>query len=61
MATVKHVENVAQTQLDTNMAKTKPVKLGWKPELQDLRVIIKSAWDWYSGREGKKERGKPAR
>ena len=35
MATVKHVENVAQTQLDTNMAKTKPVKLGWKPEQID--------------------------
>ena len=32
MATVKHVENVPQTQLDTNMAKTKPVKLGWKAE-----------------------------
>ena len=28
MATVKHVENVPQTQLDTNMAKTKPVKTG---------------------------------
>ncbi|HZB14456.1 MAG TPA: DNA starvation/stationary phase protection protein [Chryseolinea sp.] len=35
MATVKHVENVPQTQLDTNMAKTKPVKLGWKPEQID--------------------------
>ena len=32
MATVKHVENVPQTQLDTGMAKTKPVKLGWKAE-----------------------------
>ena len=32
MATVKHVENVPQTQLDTSMAKTKPVKLGWKAE-----------------------------
>ncbi|HZI25043.1 MAG TPA: DNA starvation/stationary phase protection protein [Chryseolinea sp.] len=35
MASVKHVENVPQTQLDTNMAKTKPVKLGWKPEQID--------------------------
>jgi starvation-inducible DNA-binding protein len=35
MATAKHVENVPQTQLDTNMAKTKPVKIGWKPEQID--------------------------
>ncbi len=35
MATAKHVENVPQTQLDTNMAKTKPVKMGWKPEQID--------------------------
>lgn len=35
-------------------------KLGWKPELQDLRMIIKSAWDWYSGREAKKESGRTA-
>jgi starvation-inducible DNA-binding protein len=27
--TIKHPENVAQTQLDTRMAKAKPVKLGW--------------------------------
>lgn len=32
MATVKHVENIPQTQLDTSMAKTKPVKLGWSTE-----------------------------
>jgi UDP-glucose 4-epimerase len=36
-------------------------KLGWKPELQDLQVIIKSAWDWYSGRDGKKQSGQTAR
>ena len=35
MATLKHAGNVPQTQLDTNMAKTKPVKLGWKPEQVD--------------------------
>lgn len=32
MATVKHVENIPQTQLDTSMAKRKPVKLGWTTE-----------------------------
>lgn len=32
MATVKHVENIPQTQLDTAMAKRKPVKLGWTSE-----------------------------
>jgi starvation-inducible DNA-binding protein len=32
MANVKHVENIPQTQLDTSMAKRKPVKLGWKTE-----------------------------
>jgi starvation-inducible DNA-binding protein len=32
MATVKHIENMPQTQLDTSMAKTKPVKLGWTTE-----------------------------
>jgi len=32
MANVKHVENVPQTQLDTSMAKRKPVKLGWNTE-----------------------------
>jgi starvation-inducible DNA-binding protein len=32
MATVKHVENIPQTQLDTSMAKRRPVKLGWKAE-----------------------------
>jgi UDP-glucose 4-epimerase len=21
-------------------------ELGWKPEFQDLRMIIRSAWDW---------------
>ena len=36
-------------------------KLGWKPELQDLRVIIKSAWDWYSSRDVRKESGQTAR
>jgi UDP-glucose 4-epimerase len=23
-------------------------QLGWRPEFQDLRVIIQSAWDWLS-------------
>ena len=32
MANVKHVENIPQTQLDTSMAKRKPVKLGWNTE-----------------------------
>ncbi len=32
MASVKHVENIPQTQLDTSMAKRKPVKLGWTTE-----------------------------
>src|SRR5688572_29374090 len=32
MATLKHVENMPQTQLDTSMAKRKPVKLGWTTE-----------------------------
>lgn len=32
MANVKHVENIPQTQLDTSMAKRKPVKLGWSTE-----------------------------
>jgi starvation-inducible DNA-binding protein len=32
MATVKHIENIPQTQLDTSMAKRKPVKLGWTTE-----------------------------
>src|SRR5688572_5989884 len=32
MATLKHVENIPQTQLDNSMAKTKPVKLGWTTE-----------------------------
>jgi UDP-glucose 4-epimerase len=36
-------------------------KLGWKPERQDLGLIIKSAWDWYSGRDGKKESGQTVR
>ena len=36
-------------------------KLGWKPELQDLRVIIESAWDWYSRRDVRKESGQTAR
>ena len=35
MATVKHVENIPQTQLDNSMAKTKPVKLGWSTEETD--------------------------
>ena len=35
MATVKHVENIPQTQLDTSMAKRKPVKLGWTTEEVD--------------------------
>jgi UDP-glucose 4-epimerase len=25
-------------------------ELGWKPEYQDLRLIISSAWDWMKGR-----------
>ena len=29
---VKHVENIPQTQLDTSMAKRRPVKLGWSTE-----------------------------
>lgn len=32
MANVKHEENIPQTQLDTSMAKRKPVKLGWSTE-----------------------------
>ena len=36
-------------------------KLGWKPERQDLGLIIKSAWDWYSGRYGKKQSGQTVR
>lgn len=32
MANVKHVENIPQTQLDTSMAKRRPVKLGWSTE-----------------------------
>jgi starvation-inducible DNA-binding protein len=44
MATVKHVENVPQTQLDTNMAKTKPVKLGWKPgQIEKISHALNSA------------------
>lgn len=44
MATTKHVENVPQTQLDTNMAKTKPVKLGWKPEqIEKISHALNSA------------------
>ena len=35
MATVKHVENIPQTQLDTSMAKRRPVKLGWSTEEVD--------------------------
>lgn len=35
MANVKQVENVPQTQLDTSMAKRKPVKLGWSTEEVD--------------------------
>jgi starvation-inducible DNA-binding protein len=32
MAAVKNIENIPQTQLDTSMAKRKPVKLGWTTE-----------------------------
>jgi starvation-inducible DNA-binding protein len=32
MANVKHSENIPQTQLDTSMAKRKPIKLGWSTE-----------------------------
>lgn len=35
MANVKHGENIPQTQLDTGMAKRKPVKLGWTTEEVD--------------------------
>jgi starvation-inducible DNA-binding protein len=35
MASVKHVENIPQTQLDTSMAKRRPVKLGWNTEEVD--------------------------
>lgn len=35
MATVKQVENIPQTQLDTSMAKRRPVKLGWSTEEAD--------------------------
>lgn len=36
-------------------------QLGWKPELQDLRLIVKSAWDWYESRGTPKETGHSAR
>lgn len=35
MATGKQVESIPQTQLDTSMAKRKPVKLGWSTEEVD--------------------------
>jgi len=35
MANVKHIENIPQTQLDTSMAKRRPVKLGWSTEEVD--------------------------
>jgi UDP-glucose 4-epimerase len=28
--------------------------LGWKPEFQDLRLIVESAWNWMQRRSARK-------
>jgi len=44
-----HPENLAQTQLDTQMAKSKPVKLGWKSgETEDITKTLNNLLANYS-------------